>query len=160
MRRQFITAASLAAALALAACGGGSSEPAGGLTVAVKSIDGIGDVLVDSAGKALYAADVESDGKVRCVDACTSFWRPLAVGSGTPTGADGVGKLDVVTRPDGTKQVAADGKLLYTFSKDTAEKVEGNGLSDDFDGQQFTWSAVLASGKVDSGSRGGYSSGY
>jgi predicted lipoprotein with Yx(FWY)xxD motif len=166
MRRQLITAATLAASLVLAACGGGSSEPAapagGGPTVAVKPVDGIGDVLVDAGGKALYAADVESDGKVHCTGACTAFWQPLTVDSGTPTGADGVGKLDVVERPDGGRQVTAGGKLLYTFSEDAAGEVEGNGFSDDFDGEHFTWSAVLAGGKVasGSGSEDGYSGGY
>ena len=48
--------------------------------MAVRPIDGVGDVLVDSSGKALYAADVEADGKVKCVGACESFWKPLTVG--------------------------------------------------------------------------------
>jgi predicted lipoprotein with Yx(FWY)xxD motif len=171
MKRQLITAASLAASLVLAGCAGGSSESAapdrGGPTVAVKAIDGIGDVLVDASGKALYAADVESDGQVRCTDACTSFWQPLTLDSGMPTAADGVGNLDVISRPDGTRQVAADGMPLYTFSEDTpfsqdtAGSVEGNGFSDDFDGQRFTWNAVLAGGRIarGSGSEDGYSTG-
>jgi predicted lipoprotein with Yx(FWY)xxD motif len=75
MKRLLITGAALAASLVLAACGDSASETAapagGGQTVAVKSIDGIGDVLVDAGGKALYASDVESDGKVHCTDGCT-----------------------------------------------------------------------------------------
>jgi predicted lipoprotein with Yx(FWY)xxD motif len=178
MRRLLIAGAALAASLVIVACGDSSSETAapagGGQTVSIKSIDGIGDVLVDASGKALYASDVESDGKVHCTDGCTSFWQPLTVDSGTPTAADGVGKLGVIKRADGVgklgvikradgaRQVTADGKLLYTFSEDSAGEVEGNGFADDFDGQHFTWNAVLAGGKLASSADsqdGGYSTG-
>jgi predicted lipoprotein with Yx(FWY)xxD motif len=155
-KRLFTSGAAVAATLILAACGGGgggssdsgSAAPAGGRgdTVAVKEIDGVGDVLVDASGKALYTSDVEADGKVHCTGACTSFWEPLTVGSGTPTAAADAGKLGVADRPDGTKQVTVDGKLLYTFSEDEPGKVKGNGFADDFDGRHFTWNAVLAGG--------------
>jgi predicted lipoprotein with Yx(FWY)xxD motif len=125
--------------------------------VAVKRVDGIGKVLVDSSGKALYSSDVEADGRVRCVGACTSFWEPLTPGSGMPTAEAGAGKLGVIKRPDGTEQVTANGKLLYTFSQDAPGKVEGNGFSDDFNGRHFTWNAVLAGGKAARMSGGGAS---
>jgi predicted lipoprotein with Yx(FWY)xxD motif len=161
MKRRFILIPALAASLA--ACGGGGSDAtdtssAGpSKTVAVRSIDGVGNVLVDSKGQALYAADVEQDGKVKCVDACVSFWTPLTIGSATPTASSSdVGKLAVVKRPDGTRQVAVDGKLLYTFSDDSSGQVKGIGFEDDFNGQHFTWNAVLAGGKLTSTSGGGY----
>jgi predicted lipoprotein with Yx(FWY)xxD motif len=153
VKRFLMYGAALAASLVLAACGSSGSESparsgssAGGDTVAVKSVDGVGDVLVDSEGKALYAADVEADGKVLCVDACESFWKPLTVGSATPEAASGVGKLDLTTRPDGSRQVTVDGKLLYTFSEDSAGQVKGIGFEDDFQGRHFVWDAVLAGG--------------
>jgi predicted lipoprotein with Yx(FWY)xxD motif len=152
MRRLLTSGAALAATLMLAACGGGgggsldSGTTGATTTVAVKQVDGIGRVLVDANGKALYTSDVEADGKVRCTGACTSFWQPLTLGSGTPTAAAGAGALDVVKRPDGTKQVAVDGKPLYTFTEDGPDTVEGNGFADDFNGRHFTWSAVLAGG--------------
>ena len=171
MKRFLIFGTALAASLALAACGGGggdSSESAassgsasagGGDTVAVKSIDGVGNVLIDSSGKALYASDVEAEGKVECIDACESFWKPLTVDSAKPTAASSdVGKLAVMKRPDGSRQVTVDGKLLYTFTEDGAGEVKGNGFADDFQGQHFTWSAVLEGGKLASTS-GGDSSG-
>jgi predicted lipoprotein with Yx(FWY)xxD motif len=161
VKRLLATGAALAASLALAACGGGDSDSsdsataaASGTTVAVKSIDGVGDVLVDSSGKALYASDVEADGKVHCTGACTSFWKPLTVDSAKPTVAGDVGSVGVVSRPDGAKQVTVGGKLLYTFSEDEPGKVEGNGFADDFDGRHFTWSAVLSGGHV-AGASGG-----
>jgi predicted lipoprotein with Yx(FWY)xxD motif len=162
MTRALATGAALAATLVLAACGGGDRGSAGAgdgsstaastvdgtRTVAVKRVDGIGSVLVDAAGRALYSSDQEADGKVRCTGACTSFWEPLVVRSGTPAPGPGIGKLDVVRRPDGAKQVTANGKLLYTFSEDTPGMATGNGFSDDFGGRHFTWNAVLAGGKT------------
>jgi predicted lipoprotein with Yx(FWY)xxD motif len=150
--KSLLTLAAVAASLALAACGGGGSSststPAGtSTTVAVKPISGLGNVLVDSAGKALYSSNVEAGGKVMCTGACTSFWKPLTVGSGNPTAASGAGKLSVIKRPDGARQVALDGKPLYTFAQDSPGKAQGNGFSDDFGGQHFTWTAVLAGGK-------------
>ena len=163
MRRLLTTSAALAATLVLAACGGGgsgssdSTTTAGATTtVAVKQVDGIGRVLVDASGKALYSSDVEAKGKVHCTGACTSFWEPLMVGSETPKATAGAGTLDVIKRPDGTKQVAVDGRPLYTFAEDAPDKVEGNGFTDDFNGRHFTWNAVLAGGKA-GGSSGGAS---
>jgi predicted lipoprotein with Yx(FWY)xxD motif len=77
-----------------------------------------------------------------------------------PTAADGVGKLGTVKRPDGTMQVTAAGKPLYTFVQDSPGKVTGDGFSDDFNGQKFTWNAALAEGKsAGSGSGGSNDSG-
>jgi predicted lipoprotein with Yx(FWY)xxD motif len=164
VKRFFILIPALA--VSLAACGGGSSEsPSGGAsrggsaTVAVRPIDGVGNVLVDSSGQALYAADVEADGKVKCVDACVSFWKPLTIDSATPTAASpDIGSLAVIKRPDGTRQVTADGKPLYTFTDDSAGQVKGIGFEDDFNGRHFTWNAVLEGGKLASPS-GSHSSG-
>jgi predicted lipoprotein with Yx(FWY)xxD motif len=157
MKKLLTLGAALAASVVVAACGGGSSESAtpasgGGKTVAVMSMDGIGKALVDSSGKALYASDVEADGKVHWTS--SSFWKPLTVDSRTPTAAAGVGKLGVITRPDGSRQVTVNGRLLYTFTEDSAGKAEGNGFSDDSNGEHFTWNAVLAGGKVASSSSG------
>jgi predicted lipoprotein with Yx(FWY)xxD motif len=167
MKRFFILGAALATLLA--ACGGGSSDTpsdgasrAGSATVAVRPIDGVGKVLVDSSGRALYASDVEADGKVKCVDACKSFWKPLTVDSGSPTATSSdIGSLAVIKRPDGSRQVTVDGKPLYTFTDDSAGQVKGIGFEDDFNGEHFTWNAVLEGGKLTSpssedSSGGGY----
>jgi predicted lipoprotein with Yx(FWY)xxD motif len=156
MNKLITAAAVLAGSLGLAACGG-SSDSSGtttssgtGTTVAVKSIPGVGNVLVDSAGRALYSANVEANGVVHCTGACTSFWQPLTIASGTPTAAGDAGKLTIIKRPDGTRQVALGGKPLYTFSQDAPGKVAGNGFTDNFGGMHFTWTAVLAGGKSSS----------
>lgn len=154
---RLLTLGALAASLALAACGGSndssdSSAPAAsGTTVAVKTIDGIGSVLVDAGGKALYTSDVEADGKIACTGACNSFWKPLTTDTAKPTASSDAGTVGVIKRPDGSMQVAVAGKPVYTFSEDSPGKVSGNGFTDDFAGKHFTWHAALAGGKSSSG---------
>ena len=57
---------------------------------------------------------------MQCVAACLSYWIRLAPGAGAPTSPAGGPTLGVITRPDGTKQVTAGGRPLYTFSLDSA----------------------------------------
>jgi predicted lipoprotein with Yx(FWY)xxD motif len=152
MKRLMIALAAVVAVLALAACGGdgyGSSDspPAAQsgddtATVSVKELGDSGRVLVDSAGKALYAADEEADSSVVCTGDCTSFWIPATIDGGAPSGNSLPGELGVVERGDGTRQVTFDGERLYTFVEDEPGEVSGDGLSDAFDGQQFTWHVV------------------
>jgi predicted lipoprotein with Yx(FWY)xxD motif len=154
----------VALALLAAACGGDdgeSNERAGGATVSLASVDRFGSVLVDSSGKPLYTSEEEADGLVRCVDACASFWIPLSPGSTMPTVQDGVPDLGVIQRPDGSAQLTAGGRPLYTFSQDSPGEVTGDGFSDDFGGQVFTWHVVSADGAASTppatgGSSGGF----
>jgi predicted lipoprotein with Yx(FWY)xxD motif len=118
---------------------------AGSATVSIKSIGGAGKVLVDAKGRALYSNDEERGGKVLCTGACLSFWKPLTI-SGTPKGSSLPGKLVVVKRPDGGRQVAYNGKLLYSFTLDKPGKVTGDGLKDAFGGQKFTWHVAHPTG--------------
>jgi predicted lipoprotein with Yx(FWY)xxD motif len=172
MKRLLILGAAVAAVLALAACGGGGGGASGNApgtmasgsnatTVSAEDIGDAGTVLVDSEGKALYASDEEAGGKVLCTDdACLSFWTPLTIDTGQPTGSALPGKLGVVKRPDGTRQVTYDGKLLYSFNEDEPGEVTGDGFVDAFGGQQFTWHVVQSNGSVgSSGSTGGTNTG-
>jgi predicted lipoprotein with Yx(FWY)xxD motif len=154
------------AAAALTACGSGSGSsqsqkssaaPASSktTTVSLASVSGVGKVLVDSKGFALYSPKQDASGMIRCTGSCTAIWVPLTV-KGSPTGASSLaGKLGTVMRPDGTKQVTFDGKPLYTFAEDSSpKKVTGNGIADQFGSQHFNWK-VAAVGKVSSGGSGG-----
>jgi predicted lipoprotein with Yx(FWY)xxD motif len=174
MKRALISGAVLVAvATALAACGGaggGSSSSAsssGASTVSAEQLSGGGGgaVLVTPNGHALYAAEQEEGGKVMCTGACVSFWKPLTLASGTPTGSSLSGTLATVERPDGTRQVTYNGSPLYTFTQDGAGQVTGNGFMDAFGGRHFTWHVVHVNGTDDSsggtGGSGAYgSSGY
>jgi predicted lipoprotein with Yx(FWY)xxD motif len=132
----------------------GSASNSSGATVSVEKIGGSGNVLVDSNGQALYANDQEKSGMALCDGACLSFWTPLTIQGGMPKGDSLSGKLGVVTRPDGGKQVTFNGKLLYTFYLDNPGKVSGDGFTDAFGGRQFTWNVVHANGTTSSGGNG------
>jgi predicted lipoprotein with Yx(FWY)xxD motif len=112
-------------------------------TVNLVQIEGLGPVLTDSEGRVLYTADEEADPDVLCTDACEEFWAPAEAGSAAPTGASGVTDLDVAERPDGTQQTTHEGRRLYTFTLDEPGEAGGEGFSDTFDGQRFTWHAVV-----------------
>jgi predicted lipoprotein with Yx(FWY)xxD motif len=153
--------AAVAAALALAGGGGSDNGAASGpsgngaATVSVEDIGDSGAVLVDSAGKAIYESAEEADGSVICTDVCAEFWKPLTIAAGAPTG-DVQGQLGVAERPDGARQVTLDGRPLYTFAQDSPGEVTGDGLSDAFGGQQFSWHVVTADGS--SSNQGGSTS--
>lgn len=144
--------------LAIAGCSssgdsGPSPQPTAGgsaLTVSVHSSDK-GDVLSNPSGRTLYFNDQEH-GNVLCKSsACTAIWLPVTVSAGqTPTGPSEVsGALSTLKRPDGSSQVALDGKPLYTFSFDhSAGDTGGDGFPDTFDGTDFTWHAATANGSV------------
>jgi predicted lipoprotein with Yx(FWY)xxD motif len=170
MKRLIIALAAVVAVLALAACGGDGYDSSGSppavqsgndtATVSVEELGDSGRVLVDSAGKALYAADQEADSSVVCTGACTSFWMPLTIDGGAPSGNSLPSELGVVERGDGTRQVTFDGKRLYTFVEDEAGEVTGDGFSDGFDGQQFTWHVVSVGGAPDSNQDDGATGSY
>lgn len=147
-----------AGGLALTACGsdgtygasvGGPEETdndnaASTSTVNLVQIEGLGAVLADTEGRVLYAADEEAaDPDVLCTDACEEFWEPMPAGSGAPTSAPDVSDLDVAERPDGTTQVTHEGRRLYTFTLDSPGEATGEGLSDTFGDQLFTWHTVV-----------------
>jgi predicted lipoprotein with Yx(FWY)xxD motif len=136
----FAAPASSAATLnSISSASAGSSK-----TVAVRQLDGIGRVLVDSSGDALYTPEQ----KMLCSGACNAFWKPLSPGSGTPTAAAGVGKLGIIKRADGSRQVTVKGRPLYSFVEDSPGKVNGNGFKDAFGSQHFTWHVVRPGGMV------------
>jgi predicted lipoprotein with Yx(FWY)xxD motif len=168
-------------AIGLAACGGSSNSSdsasaaanttAGGSdTVSTKSVSGVGTVLVDSQGQALYTNNQDSGMNIACTGSCTAIWVPLmAPSSGQPSSSDQAvqAKLGMV-KSKGGNQVTFGGKPLYTFVQDSPGQVTGNGFTDNFGGTSFTWT-VASTGHVSSGagsmgststtSSGGYSSG-
>jgi predicted lipoprotein with Yx(FWY)xxD motif len=151
MKKLMIPVAAGALAVTLAACGSSNDN----------TTSSTGAVLKTTSGLALYTPDGESAANVRCTGACTSIWKPLRPGDANPAKA---GKLAVITRPDGTKQLAAAGNPLYTFAQDSPGAVTGDGVSDAFAGKHFTWHAVKSGGATAATapmpSGGGSSGGY
>ena len=87
--------ASIAAVLLLSTTASGADAP-------LKASNG---VLVDAAGMTVYTYDKDEAG-------CAKNWPPVkADGSPRPP-------YSVITRADGSKQLAHGGKPLYTFVKD------------------------------------------
>jgi predicted lipoprotein with Yx(FWY)xxD motif len=149
--RAFTLLLGATAALAtLTACGANSSDTgaatgnqpaAASGAVSVQNVDGVGQALVDPAGKTLYFADQEAGGMIKCTANCLTFWMPAA---GTADAAKAVPGLSVIKRSDnGADQLAFQGKPLYTFKLDTAPgQDKGNNAQDSFGGIAFTWHAA------------------
>ena len=137
-----VGAALLAAGVAIAVAatsGGTKSSKRGHSIVSIKRISGAGSVLIDAHGRALYRNDEERGGKVLCTITCLSFWKPLIV-SATPRSSSTLpGKLALVKRPEGRRQVTYNGSPLYSFTLDKPGKVTGDGFKDAFGGRKFTW---------------------
>ena len=96
-----LAAAFLAAAFALGA---------GAQSIAKK--DG---VLVNAAGMTVYTFDKDAagSGKSACNGPCATLWPAVPAGD-APVAAP----YSVVTRDDGSKQLAYKGKPLYLYAKD------------------------------------------
>ena len=158
-------------AIGLAACGSSNSDSSSSNaasstpaqtsavsdTVSTKSVGGVGTVLVDSKGDALYTNNQDSGSKIACTASCQSIWPPLMASGGQPASSDSAvqAKLGVMNG-----QVTFDGKPLYTFVQDSPGQATGNGTMDSFNGTSFTWTAAMtggaaaSSGSASSGSTG------
>ncbi|MBX6321753.1 MAG: hypothetical protein IRY94_08000 [Rhodospirillaceae bacterium] len=111
MRSAVITALLVAGALAAGTSVAGAEEDYGPFKVQETAI---GKVLADANGMTLYTFDKDEMGKSMCTGQCAENWPPAkADADAQPTG-----DLTIITREDGTRQWADDGKPLYTFVKD------------------------------------------
>ena len=80
--------------------------------VPVKKMNGM---LVDAKGMTVYTFDKDTpnSGKSACSGGCAQNWPAVQAGAAAPAEP-----YSVVTREDGTRQLAYHGKPLYTFVKD------------------------------------------
>ncbi len=160
MRTSFVRPLVIAAmaTLALAACGSSSKNSAattgttvppgttapeattttagstGEATVSLAKVTKIGEkVLVDSKGMTLYVWDNDkTPGKSSCTGQCEQAW-PLLYVTGSPTYGAGVdeSQFTTITSDDGDKQLAVNGKPLYTWVND---KKAGDATGQDVNG--------------------------
>jgi predicted lipoprotein with Yx(FWY)xxD motif len=106
--------------------GGSATAETYEVKVAQATINGAtASFLTGEDGKTLYIfkKDTANSGKSACgAGTCSDNWPAFAVEDASQLKADsGVsGKLDVITRDDGTKQVTYNGQPLYYFAGDTA----------------------------------------
>ena len=92
-----------------------------------------GDILVDGDGLTLYIFTPDEPGVSNCNGGCAVAWPPLTVADGeTPTAGAGVtGALTLITRDDGSQQVALDGAALYYYRDDNvAGDTNGQAVND------------------------------
>ena len=88
-------------------------------TVMVRDDPKLGKILTDGMGKTLYRYTKDSANTSVCTGGCLQAW-PALTSNDAPTLDDGIaGKLDLMTRSDGTKQVTYNGMPLYYYAKDT-----------------------------------------
>jgi predicted lipoprotein with Yx(FWY)xxD motif len=154
-----------AAALALAACGGGygsdgsssrsgtsdagaPAAPSADAAPVGKSDTGLGTVLVDEDGLTLYGLTDDTNGIPSCDGACADAWPPLTVeGADLPAGLD-PNLYSVVERSDGTFQLEAGDWPLYRFAGDAAPG-DTNGQ-----GSGGVWFAAAPDGSLVKGGAG------
>ena len=100
------------------------SQPSGQSFVSMQTTSG--KVLASPGGMTLYTFDKDTQGTSTCYGDCAQAWPPFLGGSG----AKEADFLTLVPRNDGTKQWAAKGKPLYTFTKDVKPgEVKGDGYN-------------------------------
>jgi len=138
-------ATSAATSAATAAATKAATSPVAGITtVATGSAAGgikvadskLGKVLVDEKGLTLYTFKNDTTpGKSACNGGCATAWPP-ATAAAAPKVDGATGEFTLITRDDGTKQVAYKGAPLYRFANDKAAG-DTNG-----DGVGGVWSAA------------------
>ena len=162
-RVRLLAAAGVAAvAMSAAACSNSSSTPSAGsgtppsasastpgsagsgAALKTATINGV-TVVTNARGFTLYSFAPDTATASKCTGACAQIWPPL---TGPATAGPGVtGKLDTITRPDGSKQATYNGHPLYTYTADTAPgQANGNGINVN----GGVWHEVTASGQAPS----------
>lgn len=87
--------------------------------VAARDAGDLGTILTDSIGRTLYFFTRDTPNTSTCSGGCAAVWPPLTI-AGAPTLAEGVpGVLSIMTRDDGTEQVAYNGMPLYYYAQDS-----------------------------------------
>ncbi len=103
------------------------------VTLQTTSVRGLGPILTDGAGRALYMFPPDARAEVRCVGPCAGTWPTLTVStSGRVTTQGGARPRLVGTLRDpntGTRVVTYRGNPLYLYAGDVrAGQANGQGL--------------------------------
>jgi predicted lipoprotein with Yx(FWY)xxD motif len=86
-----------------------------------------GKIYANATGMTLYTFDKDAANASNCNDACAAMWPPFKADAT----AKATGDWTIVSRKDGAKMWAYEGKPLYTYSKD---KMPGDTTGDGFGG--------------------------
>ena len=144
--------------LFLAACGSSSgnststgagssgSSSSAGAAVLKTAKTGPGMVLTTADGKTVYMFEPDTSTKSACAGACLQLWPIVAAPNPLPGQPAGItGKLGMLTRPDGTRQLEIAGRPLYTFTGDKAPGDTKGQKLNTFGGE---WYVLAPDGKV------------
>ena len=85
------------------------------VTVMAQPVNVADGVLVNGAGMTIYTfdKDIAGSGKSNCNDGCAKMWPPV------PLTVEWIeSPYSIVTRDDGSRQLAYKGRPLYLFAKD------------------------------------------
>jgi predicted lipoprotein with Yx(FWY)xxD motif len=98
-------------------------------TVKLVVHQGLGKILVDSAGKTVYIFSGDSANHATCTGRCASIWPPVTIPKGAkPRGGPGVNHLGTI-KSGKRLQVTWYKHPLYTYTLDTGPgMVNGNGV--------------------------------
>jgi len=106
------------------------------ITISVKSVPGVGTVLVNGQGQTLYMLTSEKNGKITCTQAngCTQAWPETVLPNGATAATVGSGVqsslLGTVKDASGNLEVTYNRWPLYTFAGDSGPGVaKGQGLT-------------------------------
>ena len=108
-----------------------ASSGTAAMTIGLQSVSGIdGKILADGQGRALYLFTADKSSTSTCTGACAAAWPPVTA-SAMPMAGGGVSQsmLGTTKRADGTEQLTYNGHPLYYFSADTGSGMaKGQGL--------------------------------
>jgi predicted lipoprotein with Yx(FWY)xxD motif len=131
-----VLGATAVASMAPAASQAAASQAAGAFVIGVTNDPTLGAYLTGANGMTLYHLTADKADTSTCTATCATNWPPLTVVAGTmitpPTGATGT--FSLITRSDGTTQVAYDHMPLYYYSGDSAA---GDTMGQGFNGKWF-----------------------
>ncbi|MCF2502026.1 hypothetical protein L0663_01435 [Dyadobacter sp. CY107] len=100
-------------------------------SVALRTDDTYGKILVDEQGKTLYFAEKDVDGTSACSGGCVNVWPVVFDETFTAGPGLDAGLFGTITRADGQKQTTYKGWPLYRFTQDTKA---GDNLGDNKNG--------------------------
>jgi predicted lipoprotein with Yx(FWY)xxD motif len=131
----------------LAACGG-ATRASPDYKIKVRTITGLGRVLVDGSGRTLYMYVPDRRGQSVCYRVCAMQWPPLLLPPGVrhPLVGHGVDAalLGTVTRRGGSAQVTYRGWPLYLYYADN-QPGQATGQADDMG----LWYVLSPTGAID-----------
>jgi predicted lipoprotein with Yx(FWY)xxD motif len=119
--------------------------PIGDVSLEMDDRGDLGEILVDGAGRAVYAFTMDPMNAPTCYDVCADTWVPV-LAKGDPAGGIGidVSAARITPRRDGGNQVTYKGHPLYHYAGDKDDRDAGGQGLDLFGGE---WHVLTKDGQ-------------